>query len=132
MAIGSIGKLITFETSDKRILTPQGFKKEVSGRWATHARILKKPRRQFLGPDTVKITFAIVLDAVHGVKPRKTLKAIEKDVKKGTPRSIVIGGKKVVSNKVTINSVSETWDEVWDKGELVRATVELSIEEYPK
>lgn len=132
MAIGSIGKLITFETSDKRILNPKGLKKEVSGRWATHARVLKKPRRQFLGPDTVKITFTIVLDAVHGVKPRKTLKAIEKDVKKGTPRSIVIGGKKVVANKITINSISETWDEVWNKGELVRATAELSIEEYPK
>ena len=131
MAIGNIGKLITFETSDKRILSPRNFKKEVSSRWASHARINKKPKRQFLGPDTVKISFVIVLDARHGVKPRKILKAIEKDVRKGTPRSIVIGGKKVISNKITINSVSETWDEVWNKGELIRATAELTIEEYP-
>jgi len=130
MAIGSIGKLITFETSDKRILSPQGIKKEVSGRWATHSRIGKKPLRQFLGADTEKLSFSIVLDARHGIKPLKTLKAIEKDVKNGTPRTIVIGGKKVIPHKITINSVSETYDEVWNKGELIRAKAELTIEEY--
>jgi hypothetical protein len=130
MAIGSIGKLITFETSDKRILSPQGIKKEVSGRWATHSRIGKKPLRQFLGPDTETVSFSIVLDARHGVKPRQTLTAIEKDIRKGTPRTIAIGGKKVIPNKITINSISETYDEVWNRGELVRAKAELTIEEY--
>ena len=119
MAIGNFGKLITFETNDKRILTPLNIKHEVSGRWASHSRIGKKPLRQFLGPDIEKTTFTIKLDARHGVKPRK-------------PENLVIGGKKVGSNRMTINSVSETWDEVWNGGELVRASADLTLEEYPE
>ena len=34
MAIGNLGSLITFETSDARILSPQNIKREVSSRWA--------------------------------------------------------------------------------------------------
>ena len=131
MAIGNFGKLITFETSDRRILSPQNFKREVSGRWASHPRILKKPRRQFLGPDTDKVTFTIKIDARHGVRPRKTLDAIEKHVRNGTPENLVIGGKKVGSSKMTINSASEPWDEIWNGGELVRASVDITVEEYP-
>lgn len=131
MAIGNFGRLITFETSDRRILSPQKFKREVSGRWAAHSRIGKKPLRQFLGPDTDKVTFTIQLDARHGVRPRRTINAIEKHIRNGTPETLVIGGKKVGSSKMTINSVSETWDEIWNRGELVRASVDISVEEYP-
>lgn len=131
MAIGNFGTLITFETNDKRIISPENFKRDVSGRWASHSRIGKKPVRQFLGPDTDKVTFTIRLDARHGVKPRTTIDNIEKYVKNGTPAKLVIGGKKVGSSQMTINSISETWDEVWNKGELVRASLEISLEEYP-
>ena len=130
MAFGNLGKDIVFETSDKRILNPQGIKKEVTGRWATHKRIGKKPQRQFLGADTETVSFSITLDARHGVKPLKTLTKIEKMVKQGELQSLVIGGKKVIPHKVSVNSVSETYDEVWNKGELVRATAELTVEEY--
>lgn len=130
MAIGNFGSLITFETSDTRIVSPENLKREVAGRWASHSRIGKKPLRQFLGADMGKVTFTIRLDARHGVKPRTTISNIEKYVENGTPANLVIGGKKVGSNKMTINSVSETWDEVWNKGELVRASLEISLEEY--
>lgn len=132
MAIGNFGKLITFETNDKRILSPLNIKHEVSGRWASHSRIGKKPLRQFLGPDVEKTTFTIKLDARHGVRPRKTLDAIEKHVRNGIPESLVIGGKKVGGNRMTINSISETWDEVWNGGELIRASADLTLEEYPE
>lgn len=129
--IGNFGKLITFETSDKRILTPTGFNKEVSGRWADHDRILKKPLKQFLGPDCDKVKFTITLDARHGVRPRSTIEKIEKHVKNGTPEKLAIGGKVVSGGKMVITSMSETWDEIWNKGELVRAKADLTLEEYP-
>lgn len=110
MAIGNLGSLITFETSDARILSPQNIKREVSSRWATHSRIGKKPLRQFLGADIEKVTFTIKLDARHGVRPRTTIDRIEQHVRSGTPESLIIGGKKVGSSKMTINSISETWD----------------------
>lgn len=131
MAIGNFGKLITFETNDKRILSPKNFKREVSGRWAEHERIGKVPLRQFLGPENAKVTFTITLDARHGVKPRKTMSKIEKYIKKGTAENLVIGGTKVGKTKMTINSMSESWDEIWNKGELVRASVDLTFEDYP-
>lgn len=130
--IGNFGKLIVFETSDARILQPKGLKKEVSSRWATHSRIGKKPLKQFLGPEADKVTFSITLDVTHGIKPRKTIKAIEKYVKNGTPDKLVIGGEMIMDNKAVITAMSESWDEVWNKGELIRASVDLTLEEYPE
>ena len=130
--IGNFGKTIIFETSDARILQPKGFKKEVSGRWAKHSRVGKKPLKQFLGPDDDRVTFSIDLDTRHGVKPRKTLEKIENCIKKGTPEKLAIGGKMVSKYKMVITKASETWDEVWNHGELVRASIDLTFEEYPK
>ena len=43
---------------------------------------------------------------------------------------LVIGGKIVGKNKVYLESMSEEWNCVWNKGELVKATVELVFKEY--
>ena len=127
---GSFGKLISFTTSDKKILTFTGFKREGDARWKEHSLIGKKPRKQFLGPGTDTVTFSIVLDARHGVKPRDTLSEIIKHRDKGKADYLVINGNKVCSNKMVITKTSDTWDEVWNKGELVRATIEITLEEY--
>lgn len=129
--IGNFGSKITFETSDSKILNPTGFKRELSNRWGEHDRDEDKPLLQFLGADPAKVTFSIVLDARHGVKPRSTIKSLEKCITSGTPYSLVIGGSKVGSNKYVMTNLSETWDEIYDKGELVRATLNISLEEYP-
>ncbi|MCD8204485.1 MAG: phage tail protein [Coprobacillus sp.] len=126
--IGNFGSKITFETSDSKILNFSGFKKEVSSRWVDHEIVGKAPERQFLGPDNSKVTFNITLDARHGVRPRTTLKTIEKCVTNGTPYSLVIGGTKV--GKYVMTQCSETWDEIMNKGELVRATCSVTLEEY--
>ena len=130
--IGSFGKTIIFETSDKKILKPDSLKREVKGRWTNYDRQKKKPLRHFNGPDLDEQTFTIVLDARHGVKPRKMLEKIENCVRKGTPENLVIGKKKIGKNKMVIESASETWDEIWNKGELVRVSVDITVTEYPK
>lgn len=128
--IGSLGKNIVFSTSDKKILTFSDFNQNISGRWAKHERMIKKPQSEFLGPDLRQITFKISLDARLGVKPRKTLETIEKMIEKGTVEQLVIGGKKVGSYKWKILSMSETWDTILNKGELLRAKASLTLEEY--
>ena len=130
MAIGSLGSLITFETSDKKILTFTDFKREKTGRWGKHNRIGKKPKQQFLGADLDNITFTIILSAQHGVKPRTTMDNIGKYVENGTPAKLVIGTKQVGSNKFIISKMSEAWEIVWNKGEVVRAKVDITLEEY--
>jgi hypothetical protein len=128
--IGNFGKLITFEVSDKKVLTFNNFSKTVSGNWGTHERVGKKPQSEFLGPGLQQISFDIVLSANLGVKPRFVITNIEKAIEKGRVEYLVIGAKKVGSNKWKITQMSESWGVVMSKGELQRAEVSLTLEEY--
>ena len=130
MAIGHIGKTVVFETSDAKILTFNKMQRTVKGRWASHPRVGKKPKKQFLGPDADQITFTITLNAEHGVKPRKTVEKIEKLIRKGKPQTVVIGSKKVGSHKYVLTEVSEGWETVLNKGEAVKITCDVTLEEY--
>ncbi len=128
--IGNFGSLIVFETSDQRILNFSSFQKTVSGNWATHDRIGKKPQSEFLNANLQQITFTITLNAQHGVKPRKTMENIEKAVEKGRVENLVVGGAKVGKNKWKITQMTEAWDIVMNCGEVQKATLNLTLEEY--
>lgn len=128
--IGNFGKLIVFETSDSRVLNFNNFNKTVSANWGKHERIGKKPQSEFLNPNLQGLTFTIVLNAQHGVRPRKTLEAIEKAIESGRVESLVIGAAKVGKNKWKITQMSETWDTILAHGELVKASLNLTLEEY--
>ena len=130
MAIGHIGKTVVFETSDTRILNFKKMQRTVKGRWASHSRVGKKPKKQFLGPDADQLTFTITLNAEHGVKPRKTVENIEKLIRTGKPQTVVIGSKKVGSNKYAITEISESWDTILNRGEVVKITCDITLEEY--
>lgn len=130
MAIGHIGKAVVFETSDMRILNFQKFRRTVKGRWATHSRIGLKPKLQFLGPDTSSVTFTVALNAEHGVRPRKTVENIEKLILEGSPQTLVIGSRKVGSGQYVIKEISEEWERILNRGEVVKITCDLTLEEY--
>ena len=130
MAIGSLGKTIRFEVSDKKVLTFNNLSRTVKGRWTQHNIIGGKAKSEFLGPDLDSMTFKVSLSAMHGVKPRKTIETIEKAVTKGTVMDFILGGKKIGKNKWVIISVSEAWNCVYSKGELVTADVNLTLQEY--
>ena len=129
MAIGNLGKTITFEVSSDKVLTFRNMSRSVKGRWTQH-NVKGKPIAEFLGPDLDGASLTVSLSAMHGVKPRKTLETIEKAVRKGTVLPFVVGGEKVGSNNWVITSVSETWKCVYSKGELVSADVTLTLQEY--
>lgn len=128
--IGNLGKLIVFEVSSDKVLTFRNMNRTVSGRWANHDIIGKKPKSEFLGPGQGSGSLTIFLSANHGVRPRSTIEKIEKAVENGTPFSFVIGGKKVGSNKWVITNMSETWDEIIMDGVLVSASLTLTLAEY--
>ena len=128
--IGSWGKTLVFSTSDSRLLTFSGLSRTVSASWAAHSRIGKKDRSEFLRPDIQKITFTIVLDAMLGIRPRAMMDTLAKAVEKGIVNTLVIGGKKVGTNSWKIKSVSEAWDCVLQQGQLVRAKLNVTMEEY--
>jgi hypothetical protein len=128
--IGSWGTNLIFSTSDSRILTFSNFKRTVSSTWVTHSRIGKKDRSEFARASLQKVTFTMVLDATLGVKPRTMLETLESAVENGLVYPLVIGGKKVGQNKWKINSTSEAWDVLLAQGQLVRAKVDVTMEEY--
>lgn len=128
--IGNFGKLIVFETSDKKILNFNNFQKNVSGKWGMHERLGNKPQSEFLGAALAGVSFDICLNAQHGVKPRKTIKALENAVEKGQVEYLVIGKTKVGNHKWKITQMSESWNVIMSGGELQSARVTLTLEEY--
>lgn len=128
--IGNLGKLIVFEVSANRVLTFDGLTQSVKGRWTVQNPILGKPYPEFLGPGQRTISLSIYLSAMHGVKPRKTMERIEKAIEQGTPYKLVIGGKKVGSNKWVITDMSESWGEIIRGGKLAAASLTLNLAEY--
>ena len=72
----------------------------------------------------------IIFDVELGVRPRKEMKKLRVACRKGEAHYLWIGGKKVRSAKLYIKSVSESWDRIWNKGELSRCVVSVTFGEY--
>ena len=127
--VGKYGEII-FETNDKRILAFNNFTQSISGRWSSHAIIGKKEKNEFNGPGKRKVTFKIVLLATLGVRPREMLEKLEDMIETGKVDYLVIGGRAVGKNRFAITNMSEAWDVVYSKGDLAKATVTVTLEEY--
>ena len=130
MVIGNWGTAIVFRVSEKQTLTFQSLNRTVGAEWATHSRIGLKDQSEFLRPKLQKITFSVRLDATLGVRPRATLDHLAELVERGAVNTMVVGGKRVGRHRWKITDVSEAWDTVLTGGELVTATVNLTMEEY--
>lgn len=128
--IGTLGRNIVFEVSDERALTFRNMSREVSGRWVEHEVMGGKPRSEFLGAGNQAITLEITLSAMLGVRPREVLEAVEDMVESGTAEYLVIGSKPVGRNPFRLLSASETWDVIYNRGELAKATLSISLGEY--
>ena len=128
--IGNFGKLITFEISSEKMLALKDLKRTVAGRWKKHEIVGAAPRSEFQGPDLDETTVTAILSAEHGVKPRATIERLEAAARSGEVDYLIIGGKRVGTGKVYISSISEEWDTIWNKGELVKATINITFAEY--
>lgn len=127
--IGLFGDII-FESSDNRILTFQGFKRDSGGRWNTHDVIGKKPTSEFIGPGLDKISFTINLNGNNGVKPRYEMERWLRKERSGVAEQLVIGNKVLGVDKWVIKSVSQMWNVILNKGEVFSGNVDIELEEY--
>lgn len=128
--VGNFGNRIVFETSDRKILTFSGLTQKVSGKYAKHSVSGEKDRPEFTGPGSRSISFKMILDVSLGVRPLDVLSSIEGAVENGETEYLVIGGRPVGPNKFYISSVSETFDVILAHGEIARASLQVSMEEY--
>ena len=128
--IGTLGKNIVFEVNDERALTFRDMTRDLSGRWTEHDVLGRKPVPEFLGPANQSVSLTITLSAAMGVRPRAVLEAIEAMVETGTAEYLVIGSRTVGKNPFRLTASSETWERVYNRGELSKATVSITLEEY--
>lgn len=128
--IGTLGSKIVFEVSEDKVLTFTGLSREVAGRWAEHEVNGSKPKPEYLGPANQIASLTISLSAALGVRPRDVLDAVADMVEAGTAEYLVIGMKPVGKNPFRLTGASETWDKVYSRGELAKATVTIKLEEY--
>lgn len=130
MIIGCLGKKVVFEVSDKTVMTFNGLKKDVSGKWGTHNIISQKAKSEFLGANLQAISFTIHLNAMLGVRPIQVIDTLEKMVENGEHEILSIGCKKIGKHTWKITSISETYNTILNKGEVLSASVDLNLEEY--
>lgn len=130
MAIGTLGRNVVFEVSDDRVFTFSELTREVTSRWTNHEPQGVKPKPEFLGAGLQTASLTITLSATLGVRPRDVLEAIENMVENGTAETMVIGNRPVGSNPFRLTGSSEAWNTVYNRGELARATLTISLEEY--
>ena len=128
--VGYFGKDIVFKVSRKQAYVVQNFSQKLSGRWSDSTPIGQKPRSEFNGPGLRQVSFTMLLSASLGVKPRDTLRKLQRIVGLGLVDYLVIGKSRVGFNKFKITSVSESWDVILNKGELAEAKVDVTMEEY--
>ena len=127
--VGTFGR-IPFRVSDQEAVILQNMKREISGRWSEMERIGKKPLTVFAGADLQKITLTVFLDAGLGTPPRDLLEEIETMAEQGQAEYLIIGRRQVGNGRWGIVKRSEVWDKILIKGELYRATTELTLQEY--
>lgn len=130
MSVGSWGKSVVFEVSDKKIMTPSDFERSNTARWNSHEIIGSTPKGEFVGPGVGKVTMNITLDATLGAKPATVMKTLRNALNNGTVNNLKIGSAKIGTHKWAITDMSEKWDVVYDGGELARATLNITFSEY--
>lgn len=125
--IGSFAGMV-FETSDDRVLTMTGLKKDVAARYTQHDVIGGKPLVEFLGPDLGAISFTMILSAQLGVSPTAEIKKLENFIRSGRNSRFVLGGRNL--GRYNAVSMSESYEVITERGLVVSARVDLSLKEY--
>lgn len=128
--VGNWGSQIKFFVNSKRQLPFRDFSREVGARWATHEIVKGYTRAEYLGIEQGTISLKVTFSALRGQRPYKDITKLNKACKAGVVNYLYVGGKRIGNCKWYIEKISEDWDEVWNKGELVRATCDITFKEY--
>lgn len=125
--IGSFAD-IHFVASNRRVRNFNDLEKQVSGRWANHAVIGRKPKKEFLGPDFDVGSFTMHLNAAYGVRPMAAIRSLESFVLTGRASVFILGGRNL--GRFVVVSIGEAYEIISQGGKVVKAKVDVSMEEY--
>ena len=129
MYIGYMGDIV-FVVSPDYMITPMDYERESAGRWTEHDLLMRKPVSQFGGPGLEKLSFSIILDAVHGIDVAEQLKKLRVMRDTGAVFPLIIGGKPVTQSYWRLDSIKETGNYWTADGRLLQCTPSLTLTEY--
>ena len=129
MAMGSWGPFV-FQVSDRKMLALRDITRTAGSTWSMHNTIEGRPKPQYQAPKLRTASGDVTLRADYGVKPRAMLDDMAKAAEGKNVYPLIIGGKPLSQNPMRLTGVSETWNTVYDGGELFSAEVTLTFEEY--
>ncbi|MDY7990692.1 phage tail protein [Paenibacillus polymyxa] len=121
---------IVFIVTHYKIRTFSEFKRTTNDRWGANEIIGKKPRSQYLGPGLDSIDLTVRVDASYGMNPREEVEKLVEYSRKGKVMPFIIGKKGLGVKWWKITGLTQNWENVNNKGQLVVATYNLTLEEY--
>nr|WP_249529740.1 phage tail protein [Paenibacillus brevis] len=121
---------IVFTVTPDTIRTFTEFTRTSASRWANHEVLGKKPVSQFIGPGLDTVSFTMHLDVRYGINPRKELDALVELERSGKAMPLIIGGKGIGVSKFKITSLEQSWTEIDNRGNLLKASASITLEEY--
>lgn len=125
--IGALGN-IAFSVSPNVVKTFDGLKRSSTAKFASHNRHLKETLLEFTGNDPDKISFSMFLSVYLGVDPEAEAANLQAARRTGRIMRLVIG-RKSYGNWV-INSLSESYDRIDNKGNALVIKVDISLTAY--
>ncbi|SFA91456.1 Phage P2 GpU [Cohnella sp. OV330] len=130
MSLGVLGNIV-FQVSADTVRTFDGLIRSVSGRWAQHDVLQRKPLTQWSGPGLDEINFTMRFDASLGVNPRKELDNLTLMANGGKAYQFTFGGKPLGrSGMWIIVSVELGFKTVDNRGNLLVGTANVTLREY--
>lgn len=132
IGLGALGDVVFISSfrAPTKVRTFQDFQRDSSARWGNNDIHLQKPRSQFLGPGLDTITFNMILDASLGMNPRKEMEKLLEYSRSGKVLLLQIGGKALGRGKWKIMNLSQSWERIDGKGNLLKASLSVTLEEY--
>lgn len=131
MQIGCLGD-IAFQVSSDVVRTVSNVTWSGSANYNTHARHLTDSLTEFTGIAPDEMTFDIVLSVSLGVNPMTDLVRIWEYERKGQALSLMIGSKAYGKYRWVIKSHKINMQTFSGSGDLMSATVSISLLEYIK
>lgn len=125
--IGNWGSYIKFRVSESKTMTFQNLRRSISRRTSTHNLIGEKPKIEDVGPGLQTVTLTVELNAMLGIKPRKTEETILRSIGKVAP--LVIGGRNIC-NKAMLTKISSAYNVVLRNGRVFSMNMDLTFTEY--
>ena len=122
--IGTLGD-IAFTVSAEKVLTFQSLSRSRAGRYHQHQVIFQKAKLEFLGEELGSIQLPIRLDVGLGINPKAEIDRIAEYITAGSRLALIVGG--TFHGDWVIEKSDETWERVDNRGNLLVASVNLSL-----